>query len=71
MVAYTKPKQMKKEESERIREERDQIKFIDLRLERWQVCSILKSKRNARRSVNCMLLGMNEEHKIGQMIFPH
>ena len=37
MVAYTKPKQMKKEESERIREERDQIKFIDLRLERWQV----------------------------------
>ena len=29
MVAYTKPKQMKKEESERLRGG-DQIKFIDL-----------------------------------------
>ena len=35
MVAYTKPQQRKKEESERLREERDQIKFIDLRFERW------------------------------------
>ena len=35
MVAYTKPQQRKKEESERLRGEGDQIKFIDLRFERW------------------------------------
>ena len=36
MVAYTKPQQWKKEESERLKgeRERDQIKFIDLRFER-------------------------------------
>ena len=39
MVAYTEPQQMKKEESERLRGERDQIKFIGLRFERWQVVS--------------------------------
>ena len=32
MVAYTKPQQRKKDESERLRGERDQIKFIALRL---------------------------------------
>ena len=37
MVAYTKPQQRKKEESERLRGERRPIKFIDLRFERWQV----------------------------------
>ena len=37
MVAYTKPQQWKKEESERLRVERDQIKLIDLRFGRWQV----------------------------------
>ena len=37
MVAYTKPHQRKKEESEKQRGKRDQIKFIDLRFERWQV----------------------------------
>ena len=36
MVAYTKLQQRKKEESERLREG-DQIKFIALRCERWQV----------------------------------
>ena len=35
MVAYTKPQQRKKEESERLRGERDKIKFIDLGFERW------------------------------------
>ena len=30
MVAYTMPQQRKKEESERLRGERDQVKFIDL-----------------------------------------
>ena len=34
MVAYTKPQQFKKEESERLRGERDQIKFINLRFQR-------------------------------------
>ena len=31
MVAYTKPQQRKKEESERLRGDLDYIKFIDLR----------------------------------------
>ena len=46
MVAYTKPQQRKKEESERLRgEEGDQIKFIDLRFERWQVVGFRKGRR--------------------------
>ena len=44
MVAYTKPQQRKKEESEQLRE-RDQIKFIDLRFERWQVVRFRKARR--------------------------
>ena len=42
MVAYTKPQQRKKEESERLRGERDQIKFIDLKSERWQVVGLIE-----------------------------
>ena len=34
MVAYTKPQHRKKEESEQLSGEGDQIKFIDLRFER-------------------------------------
>ena len=34
MVAYTKPQRRKKEESEQLRGERDQIKFIHPRFER-------------------------------------
>ena len=45
MVAYTKPQQMKKEESEQLRGERDKIKFIDLRFERWQVVGFRKARR--------------------------
>ena len=45
MVAYTKPQQRKKEESERIRGERDKIKFIDLRFKRWQVVRFRKARR--------------------------
>ena len=45
MVAYTKPQQRKKEESQRLRGERDQIKFIDPRLERWQVVGLRKARR--------------------------
>ena len=36
MVAYTKLQQRIKDESKRLRGERDQIKFIGLRFERWQ-----------------------------------
>ena len=45
MVAYTKPQQRKKEESKSLRGERDQIKFIDLRFERWQVVRFRKARR--------------------------
>ena len=45
MVAYTLPQQRKKEESERLRGERDQIKFIDLGFERWQVVGFRKARR--------------------------
>ena len=57
MVAYTRPQQGKKEESERLRGERDQIKFTDLRFERWQSCRTQESTRKARRSIDCMFLG--------------
>ena len=46
MVAYTKLSQRrKKEDSERLRGERDQIKFIDLRFERWQAVGFRKPRR--------------------------
>ena len=45
MVAYKKPWQRKKEESERLRGERDQITFIDLRFERWQAVGFREAKR--------------------------
>ena len=45
MVAYTMPQQRKKKErSERLRGERDQIKFIDLGFERWQVARFRKAR---------------------------
>ena len=42
MVAYTKPQQWKKEESERLRGERDQIKFNDLGFDRLQVVEVVR-----------------------------
>ena len=45
MMTYTKPREMKKEESEKLRGEREQIKFIDLRFERWQVVRFRKARR--------------------------
>ena len=45
MAAYTRPQQRKKEESERLRGERDQIKLIDLGFERWQVVRFKKARR--------------------------
>ena len=44
MVAYTEPRQRKKEESERLRGEIDQIKFLDLGFERWQVVRFMKAR---------------------------
>ena len=47
MVAYTKPLQRKREESEELRGERDQIKFIDLRFERWYARILHGSRRKS------------------------
>ena len=44
-VAYAKPQQRKREENERLRGERDQIKFIDLGFERWQIVGFRKAGR--------------------------
>ena len=44
MVAYTKPQQRKKEESEQLRGKRDKIKFIDLGFEKWQVVRFRKAR---------------------------
>ena len=38
------PQQRKEEEIERLKEERDQIKFIDLGFERWQVVRFGKAR---------------------------
>ena len=38
------PQQRKKEESERLRGEGDQIKFIDLAFERWQAVRFRKAR---------------------------
>ena len=43
MVAYTKPQKRKTEESETLRGERDQSKFIDFGFERWQVARFRKA----------------------------
>ena len=45
MVAYTKPQHRRKEESEQLKGWRDEIKFIDLRFERWQVLGLRKARR--------------------------
>ena len=45
MAAYTRPQQRKKEEIERLRGERDQIKLIDLGFERWHVVRFKKATR--------------------------
>ena len=53
LVAYTKPQQRKKEESDRLRGERDQIKFIDLRFARWKVVGFRKATRQDVPQVAC------------------
>ena len=44
MVTYIMPQQRTEEESKRLRGERDQIKFIDLEFERWQVLIFRKAR---------------------------
>ena len=44
MASYTTPQQWKKEKSERLRGEGDQIKFIDIRFERGQVVGFGKER---------------------------
>ena len=45
MVAYAKPQQRKKEESEGLIGERDQVKFFYFRLERCPVVRFRKARR--------------------------
>ena len=45
-MAYTKPKQRKKDESKRQSGDRDQIKSIDLIFETWQVVGFGKGRRS-------------------------
>ena len=56
MVAYIKPQQRKNEESERLSGERNQIKFINLRFQRWQVVRFRKA-----RGRQLHVLGMNDD----------
>ena len=50
MVAYTKPQQRKKEESEQLKGERDKIKSIDLRFERKHIENIVGEARRVLRT---------------------
>ena len=43
-MAYTKPQQRQKDESERIRGEKDQINVTGLRFERWYVVRFRKAR---------------------------
>ena len=45
MVAYTKPQRRTTEECEKLRGESDQLKFIDIRFERWHVVRFMKARR--------------------------
>ena len=61
-MAYRKLQQRKKKESEKLRGGReisDQIKFIDLRFERWQVVGLRKARRQ-----ELHVLGMNDNCEI-------
>ena len=63
-MAYTKPQKWKKEESVRLRGERDQIKFIHLRFERWQVVRFRKARgrlEEGKEFHKLHVLGMNDD----------
>ena len=53
MVAYIKPQERNKEESERLRE-RDQIKFIDLTFGGWRVVGFRKARRQDVSQIACV-----------------
>ena len=55
-----KPQQRKKEESERLSGERDQIKFIYLRFERWQVVGFRKQE-GGKTFHKLHVLGINDD----------
>ena len=60
MGAYTKPHQRKKERRGKLRGERDEIQFIDLRFERRQVVGFRKAR--GRQDVHKLhVLGMNDD----------
>ena len=61
MVAYAEPQQRKKEESRRLREERDKIKFIYIRFERWQVVGLRKGRRKQKMFHKLHFIGMNND----------
>ena len=44
-MAYAMPQHRRKGESEQLRGERNQIKLIHLRFERWQVVRLWKARR--------------------------
>ena len=60
MAAYTKPRQRKKEESEPLTGERDQIKFIDLSFERRQVVRS-GNEEESKTFHELLILGMNDD----------
>ena len=53
MVVYRKPQQWKKEENERLRIDRDRIKFIDLRFKRGQAVGFWKERRQELPQIAC------------------
>ena len=58
-MAYTKPQLRKKEEGKRLRGEGDQIKYIDLRFERWQVLGLTAKQEEDKKVHKLHVLGMN------------
>ena len=54
-MAYTKPQQRRKQESERLRGKGDYIKFIGLRFENWQIFGFRKGRKR-RVYASCLYL---------------
>ena len=58
-MACTQPQKGKEDESERLRVERDQIKFIDFPFERRQVVGFRERKKEAGRPMKLHVFRMN------------
>ena len=56
MVAYKKPQQRKKEESERLRGQGDQVKSIGFRFERWK--DVRFRKERGRQTYQRMIMAL-------------